>query len=268
MIPGNLNLAIVVPCYNEEKRFNLDYWLNIVDKTPDINWLFVDDGSTDNTLLIISNLLDRPNVNIYKLEFNSGKSEAIRLGMLWCNSKIEDTLLRNGPSAIGFIDCDGAFDLSDIMKFTQLCTVEFGSNKKVLRYHAIISSRVKLSGRKIIRNPLRHYIGRIVVTIICKKWKSAPYDTQSGFKIFYSSPQLIYVLDHPFETRWFFDIEIFMRMISDRSENFSIWEEPLENWSDVGNSKIGTLQYFSVLKEILKVKRIINRNQMQELRRK
>lgn len=264
MVLQNLNFAIVVPCYNEGKRFNLDYWNCIIENTPNIDWLFVDDGSTDNTIKVISDLLPRPNINLLKLNLNKGKSEAIRLGMLWFYSNMENSDFENNPLAIGFIDCDGAFELSDILKFVQICKAKFSSESQTPNFQAIISSRVKLSGREIIRDSLRHYIGRIVVTFICRSWESAPYDTQSGFKLFFSSPKLFTVLNEPFKTSWFFDIEIIIRIRSIGIENFEVWEEPLNSWKEIGQSKIKVLKYFSVLREIFEIRKIVNKNNMQE----
>ena len=72
---------MVVPCFNEANRFNADYWKAIIQDTKDVKWVFVNDGSTDNTnevLLPVSNL---ENVTIINLEINKGKAEAIRIVM-------------------------------------------------------------------------------------------------------------------------------------------------------------------------------------------
>jgi len=77
-------LSIIMPAYNEEKTI-----AQIVEKIMAVNLLniskeliIVDDGSTDNTSNIVKNLQSRfNNISIFKLEKNSGKGAAVRVGI-------------------------------------------------------------------------------------------------------------------------------------------------------------------------------------------
>ena len=51
----NQFVNFVIPCYNEGKRFNIEYW-NEISNLNNINLIFVDDGSKDNTLDLIKNI--------------------------------------------------------------------------------------------------------------------------------------------------------------------------------------------------------------------
>ena len=48
--------TIVVPCYNEAGRLRSEVFLDFARDTPDTHLLFVNDGSTDETLEILNGL--------------------------------------------------------------------------------------------------------------------------------------------------------------------------------------------------------------------
>jgi polyisoprenyl-phosphate glycosyltransferase len=84
-------LAIVVPCFNEEKvLFESNKQLqNVIEQlivenkiAKESNILFVDDGSKDNTWLIINQLkIQYPNIKGLKLSRNSGHQNALLAGL-------------------------------------------------------------------------------------------------------------------------------------------------------------------------------------------
>jgi glycosyltransferase involved in cell wall biosynthesis len=78
------NTAIVVPCYNESKRLRSTEFENYLTDKTSVCFIFVNDGSTDNTLEIIDQLCNsNPGQVMYKsLEKNKGKAEAVRQGFL------------------------------------------------------------------------------------------------------------------------------------------------------------------------------------------
>ena len=112
------------------------------------------------------------------------------------------------------------------------------------KYRTIIGSRVKLAGRKIQRSNLRHYLGRAIATFICRGWALAPYDTQSGFKIFTFDSYFIEAMSRSFVTSWFFDIEIILRL--EKMNSLGIWEIPLTEWSEIEGSNIKPINFFLI----------------------
>lgn len=252
-------VGMVVPCFNEANRFNADYWKAIIQDTKDVKWVFVNDGSTDNTnevLLPVSNL---DNVTIINLKINKGKAEAIRVGMLSLNESKDMSGLKIF-SGIGFVDSDGAFKKSDITNIIEFFIETLNINNHVKDVDAVIASRIKLSGHDIERNPLRHYLSRILITFLCSRWERAPYDTQCGLKIFNNNAFMGRALQQHFNSRWFFDIEILMRLQILKKEYLRIWEQPLMYWHEVGGSRIKISNYIKILTEVLQVKRIINKS--------
>ena len=85
-VPSALNdrCTIVVPCYNEARRLQSEKFVEFVHAARDIDLLFVNDGSTDNTQEVLERLqrVCGPSVSVLHKPVNGGKSEAVRDGML------------------------------------------------------------------------------------------------------------------------------------------------------------------------------------------
>ena len=145
-----------MPCFNEANRFSISNWQLLVDSFPDCPWVFVNDGSGDTTVQTLQLLIGK-NVKVLNLPKNLGKGEAIRAGMI----SALDSNQAGQPEQIGYLDADGAFNISAISKMLDLANNYLGP---MTSYCALISSRVKLSGRSISRSSLRHYLGRIIAT--------------------------------------------------------------------------------------------------------
>ena len=85
-------LSVIVPCFNEEESLPLFYKeINNVQKIFDsfnieFEYIFVDDGSSDNTLNIIKEFKEN-NKNIHYLSFskNFGKEAAMYAGLKKAN---------------------------------------------------------------------------------------------------------------------------------------------------------------------------------------
>jgi glycosyltransferase involved in cell wall biosynthesis len=228
-------LSLVIPLYNEQNRFDLEAWSALIQEVDDCRWFFVDDGSTDSTASILTQL-QFDNVQIETLKINVGKGEAVRNGLLRActfGDNLEGEL-------VGYLDCDGAFDFSEIPEIIN------SAKSKLLdgRYSLVIASRVKLGGRKLERNPVRHYLGRIIATYVCLGWPNAPYDTQSGFKVLRLGNNYSSILEKPFVTRWFFDIELMIRM--EKLNYFFPWELTVNCWRDVKGSKLKASHFVNV----------------------
>lgn len=225
---------IIVPCYNESKRLNQTAFLHALDKDSDLSFLFVDDGSTDNTLTVLRSLKEKSSarVDILSLERNSGKAEAVRQGIL---------MSLEGPfDNVGFWDADLATPLGEIEEFCRLLDST--------GVEMVLGSRIRLLGRKVERSATRHYLGRVFATCASVLLNLRVYDTQCGAKIFKNSDTLRQVFGSPFKVKWTFDVEMLARfpivMCTSASEISSRWVElPLTEWADVKGSKIKPMDY-------------------------
>ena len=238
-----MTAVIVVPCYNEGVRWNAEYWAEAT-ALPGVEWIFVDDGSTDDTRTLIGQVASAGAAAQLLLERNAGKAEAVRHGLL--------RALEGAPSAVGFMDADGAFDAQDVrdlLAMFEARTTPAGG------FDAIWSSRVALAGRDIRRSARRHYIGRVVASFVSLGQEEIPYDTQSGLKLFVPSDTLAACLATPFETRWMFELEMLSRWQGTKGSEMRIWEEPLNYWHDVPGSKITVRESARILRELAVIKR-------------
>jgi len=237
---------LVVPCFNEAHRWNVGYWAEML-QTPDVDWLFVDDGSSDRTGHLLASLESQPNVNVLSLQANRGKGEAIRAGLL--HGRNEDSFQHE---FIGFMDADGAFRPSDVERMLRL----FAGSTQLREVEALWSSRVALAGRDIRRSRSRHYLGRLVATFLSSSHGELPYDTQSGLKFFRAGEMLQACLETPFATRWMFEIELLIRWRNAAGRPMRVREEPLEYWRDIGGSSIAGREIPRVALELLTIKRL------------
>ena len=238
-----MNYLFIVPCYNESKRWNRAYWEEMVS-IIDTFWVFVDDGSTDNTQNLI-NGLKLSNTKLIKMSKNCGKSEAIRIGVVWSYKNLFPEF-----ESIGYVDSDGAINKNDIEHFNKV----FVEKYKVDDYISLWASRVALSGREINRKHARHILGRVVSLIVSSRRSYIAYDTQCGLNYFTFNNKTAALFEKSFKTRWFVDIEIFIRYALVNQKRMKIWEEPLMYWDEIPGSKINFKQTWVVLKELVYIK--------------
>jgi glycosyltransferase involved in cell wall biosynthesis len=262
--------TIVVPCYNEAHRLRTEPFFEFLAGNTSVRFLFVNDGSTDNTLSLLEALVrdairlgHQGRIAVLDKKVNGGKAEAIRDGM---NAAMTTTGTTTGATTgtgtaagtgasaceyVGFWDADLATPLSAI---PQLLGVLEGAP----HLEMIFGARVRLLGRTIRRNPARHYLGRLFATVASRTLKLAIYDTQCGAKVFKAGADLRQVLGEPFLSRWIFDVEMIARYIRLRGRHFcfhSIYEFPLESWHDVAGSKVGPFDFFHAGFDILRIYR-------------
>jgi dolichyl-phosphate beta-glucosyltransferase len=238
---------VVVPCFNEEKRLDCDSFRAFASKRPECGFLFVNDGSTDRTAEVLNSIVssDSDSFAVYELACNSGKAEAVRQGIL--------KGLESCPAYIGMWDADLATPLEVIAQFTEILDMRPEVN-------VITGARVKLLGRNIEREGLRHYLGRLSATLISLALGVAVYDTQCGAKLFRVTKHLETVFQEPFASKWIFDVEIISRLIAAHRCGLTgapeeiIWEVPLDTWEHKGGSKIKAGDYLTALYDLLKIR--------------
>ena len=75
---------LVVPCYNEAARLDLAEFQAFAAENSGLRFLFVNDGSTDDTAAVLRKLSEsRPETFlVHELPHNCGKAEAVRVGIL------------------------------------------------------------------------------------------------------------------------------------------------------------------------------------------
>jgi dolichyl-phosphate beta-glucosyltransferase len=241
-------VVLVVPCYNEAHRLNVDAFRAFrLDGHP-IEFCFVNDGSRDGTLSLLESLRtqDPERFSVVNLERNQGKAEAVRRGMA--------ASFDRAPKYIGFWDADLATPLSELASFVNLL-----DERPAIQM--VFGARVRLLGREISRQPARHYVGRVGATLISSSLGLAIYDTQCGAKLFRASESARDVFSTPFLSRWLFDVEIIARFVQRWGRDTAagaIYELPVNVWHDVKGSKVKALDFLRALRDLLKIRRAYN----------
>lgn len=237
------SLTLVVPCYNEADRLDAERFLGFLAPGHDVRFLFVNDGSRDDTLARLETLRERApsTIQVLDLETNCGKAEAVRRGLL--------AGLDEGADLVGFWDADLSTPLDELPPFLDV----LGRRPEI---QMVFGSRVKLLGRQIVRRAWRHYLGRVFATLVSTMLGLPVYDTQCGAKIFRASTALRNVLAEPFVSRWLFDVEILARWIGTAGSHAtaaSIYELPLTRWRDVPGSSLTPRAYARAATTLLAV---------------
>lgn len=227
---------VVVPCYNEANRLDLAAFDTFLARCSDVSLLFVDDGSTDDTPLIIERLRQRHPRRVFTLRLgtNVGKAEAVRRGM--------QLAIRRRADVVGYWDADLATPLDAIPRFRSVLV----ERPEVL---LVMGSRVALLGRQIRRRWRRHLLGRAFATAASFVLGLPVYDTQCGAKLFRVTSETTHLFRQPFETRWIFDVEILARMVKSTSTvprntaSEVFYEYPLERWHEVHGSRLNSMDF-------------------------
>jgi glycosyltransferase involved in cell wall biosynthesis len=232
---------VVIPCYNERGRLD-EQQVGQLLADARLRILFVDDGSSDGTGEMLADLRCRHGelVDVHSLASNRGKAEAVRQGML--------AALESSIDYVGYLDADFATPANE---FGRLLTLLSTSPQ----LSAVLGARVSMLGVHIDRRPLRHYLGRVFATGASLVLGMPVYDTQCGAKVFRASPRLRDALSEPFVSRWVFDVELLSRLTVDGYESTALQlselkEVPLEEWRDVGGSKVSALDAVRMAKDM------------------
>lgn len=223
-------VVLVVPCYNEARRLDCNAFETFVRNQPAFTFLFVNDGSTDDTQQTLEHLSARApeSLKVLCLPRNSGKAEAVRQGML--------KAAEYSASYFGYCDADLATPLDE---FPLMVDVLKANDDLLL----VMGSRVRMLGRLIERHTVRHYFGRLFATFASITLAIPVYDTQCGAKVLRCTPQTLALFREPFLSGWSFDVEMIRRLIRDFKQDREraagvIFEQPLRVWRDVKGSKV------------------------------
>jgi glycosyltransferase involved in cell wall biosynthesis len=238
--------TVVIPCYNEAERLDVEAFREYAAGRRGIRFLFVDDGSTDGTAAVLRSICDGDSeaFDVVTLPQNMGKSEAVRRGFL--------EAFASAPDYVAFWDADLATPLEAIPEFIELLD-------RRPELEAVIGSRVNLLGRSVKRNLARHYVGRVFATAAAAILGLAVYDTQCGAKMFRVNQETTGLFREPFIVGWIFDVEILARMLKARRGTARppvsaiLYEHPLMAWHDIKGSKVRLRTFVTVAVDLARI---------------
>ncbi|MEI6379049.1 MAG: glycosyltransferase [Candidatus Falkowbacteria bacterium] len=236
-----MRIAIVIPCYNEALRLKSDVLADFAMNHVDWRLIFVNDGSSDQTPAVLNRLAEEySNVEVLSLAINEGKAEAVRQGIM--------RALDDGAEIVGFMDADLSTPLTEIEAMVELA--DSG------RWQMVFASRIRTLNTHIRRYFWRHALGRVFASIAAWLIGLPVYDTQCGAKFFRADLARL-LFEQRFASRWFFDLEIFIRAKKElglETSNQAL-EYLLSEWYDEGASKLRIFDFLSVPWELAKIYR-------------
>ena len=238
-----IKTCIIIPCYNEASRLSVNLFIIFLNNyKTNYDILFVNDGSSDNTLNVLLQIKNNypDNCSILNLKENSGKAEAIRQGVL-------KTANSNLYKFIIYLDADLATPFSEVLSMVYIAQ----QNQNLW---LVLSSRWKRLGSNIIRKRKRHLLGRVFATFASIILKLPVYDTQCGAKLIRADIATS-IFNEPFITSWLFDIELIARIRNINQTNIEklLFEHAVMQWQDVDGSKLKLLHMLMVPFQLFKI---------------
>ncbi len=222
-------ISIVVPAYNEEDRIE-PFLDDLFESCKDLNReiIFVNDGSTDNTLKIIKDVSKgKKKTEIISYKKNKGKGAAVRKGVLASNG-----------DKIVFIDADGSIHPRQIKKMGELLD----------NYEVVVGSRAHKKS-DVTQPGLRKLTGICFNTYANILFNIRVDDTLCGFKGFKADvgKNLFGKLK---SSGWTFDVELFYLI---RKKGYSMYEMPIK-WVHKEKSKMNILDPVKMAYELLSLR--------------
>jgi len=218
--------SVVIPCYNEAARIDIEKFLSFARENNNIRLVFVDDGSTDATIdKLFTAMSALPSqVDVLMMKQNGGKAEAVRQGLKFCCER--------GDKYVAFLDADLATPLDAILDFTSVA-------ERIPEIDVVFGSRCGGMGRRVYRKIYRKIIS-LVCAFMGRLATGLPIrDTQCGAKLFRNTDQFARSLAEPFEAGWLFDVELFLRISEPgKSQKGKFYEFPVVQWTEIPGSKI------------------------------
>ncbi|KAF8871640.1 glycosyltransferase family 2 protein [Mucidula mucida] len=228
--PSTVDLAVVIPAFNETERLPL-MLSSAIDHLTSNNLhsfeiLIVDDGSTDDTSAASLKLAAKYptcDIRIVTLEKNLGKGGAVRHGMLYSSG--ERLLMVDADGASRFNDLELLWTAMDEIAPNKGAGVVVGSRAHLVKTEAVVK-------RSFIRNVLMYGLHTILRIVGVGHIR----DTQCGFKLFSrAAAQQIFPLQHL--STWIFDVEL---LLLAKQLRIPVAEVPID-WHEVPGSKLNVV---------------------------
>ena len=230
------SISIIYPIFNEEKRLAKTFNdINRFDKSKNSikkEYILVNDGSTDKTLLLIEKRFkNKKNIKIISYSKNRGKGYALKKGIQ--KAKYEWVLTTDADCSVS------NFQVCNWIKNNFI-------NKKSFIY---FGSR-NLSKSVVKKNLTRIIVGKIFIFLLKFLFQINLSDTQCGFKL-YKSTYAKKIFKKILTDGYMHDIEV---CIIANKLNLKIIELPVK-WTHMPDSKINFfIDSIKIIFNLLKIK--------------
>tara|TARA_B100000902_G_C27307525_1_gene916399 strand:+ start:192 stop:917 length:726 start_codon:yes stop_codon:yes gene_type:complete len=217
-----IDLSIIIPAYNEEKRISLTLKKTcefLEQRFWSYELIVVDDGSRDRTVQVIEELaIARDDIKVVRNNRNRGKGFSVRRGLEVARGRF-----------IGYMDADYKTDiraLDDVMRYLENSS-KIVIGDRTLKNTEIVAARSVLReiGSKTFKTLLSFLMGRRTFE-----------DTQCGFKFFCSDVMRKAFLVQKVDG-YMFDVEILLILTR---MGYEVKKIPIE-WSYDADSRFNVI---------------------------
>ena len=234
------SLSIIFPIFNESQRLHLAIQdikkFNEKKRIKKLEYIFVDDGSKDNSLQILAAFIKKNkkrniNYKVLKIKNNTGKGNALKNGVKFCKN---DWILT--------LDSDISVSISQINNWKK---------KKFLdKKNTIFFGSRNLHDSKMKYKLYRKILGILFSSFVNISFSINLKDTQCGFKL-YRRKEAKLIFKNLKDQGFAHDIELILLA---KKYNISITELPV-NWTHRDNSKLNIfLDTFKMFYNLIKIK--------------
>lgn len=165
------SLTLVIRCCNEANYLVVGEYLDALERYPFLKFVFVDDGSKDDTAEVLAYLEHvSPSVRALYLPKKVGQAEAVRRGVL---KALED----RGCEAVGFWDSDLSTSLDEVESMVKRLESDPSCE-------AVLGARGVHPGMQAEREGFLHGVGGFLKSLIRFVFRAPAYDRPREAKIF------------------------------------------------------------------------------------
>ena len=213
-------LSIIVPAFNEAGRIGQTV-KTLLDEVPafasDLEIRVVDDGSGDDTPLIVERVAKDDRRVVLQREPHRGKGAAVRAGMLASTGDLRF-----------MCDADLSMPVRELKRFLAIVPTEAD---------IAIGSREGVGARRVDEPGYRHLLGRGFNAAVKTTLLHGINDTQCGFKLF-TSHAVSAVFPKTTIEGWAFDVEV---LYIARLKSLRVREIPIE-WHYRDQSRVSAFR--------------------------
>lgn len=231
-------LTVIIPCYNEASRLQGLIELVRAEQARPWEWLFVDDGSTDETAARLAELAKELPERVRVLSYtpNRGKGYAVRQGVEAAQGEL-----------CGYVDAD--------LAASPLTFLDYLGDEAIRRGETLlVGIRLKTQAGQVQRYLYRHLMGRVFQTFTNVLLGLSVYDTQCGFKLLQTARARELSGEMSIEG-FAFDVELLALALR---HGMKIREE-LIPWQEQGNSSIRPRHILQMMRDILRIRNRLKR---------